>query len=109
MDVQKNSTSLATGTIWVTLDDGTTIEGETEATVLDGGGETRVRFGECSGVLQDNQIRVEVKEQRESVLYQVKGSIQPQNTGRLAGQLTIKETHPDGEVVNTRVDLEAWR
>lgn len=91
-----------------TLDDGTVLEGETDA-VQNADGFIFIKG--YRGKLQNEQITIEVNESHEQVKQQVSGWIRPQSSdpARLKGQLQIKEIHPDGEVVNTRVDLQAWR
>lgn len=93
-----------------TLDDGTILEGETEATQYNQDNQTFVKLSDYTGVLKEDQIHIEVREQRENVLYEVTGTLAPEGSkNNLSGQLKIKETHSSGEVVNTLVTLQAWR
>lgn len=93
-----------------TLDDGTILEGETEATQSIQNNQTIVQLSDYSGVLKKDQIHIEVREQRDNVLYEVTGTLAPEDSRtKLSGQLKIKETHSSGEVVNTLVTLQAWR
>lgn len=105
-----NSTYAGHWNYKATLDDGTIFEGETEATQSIQNNQTIVQLSDYSGVLKKDQIHIEVREQRDNVLYEVTGTLAPEDSRtKLSGQLKIKETHSSGEVVNTLVTLQAWR